>query len=129
MPKVYLDVCCLNRPFDDQQQDRVHLESEAILLVLKRSAVVSYEVDNIPNQDRRNRIKALLKGATETLPLTNVAVERGLELKNLGWQTYDALHLACAEQAHVDVFLTTDDKVVKVAERNGSELRCQSKIL
>jgi hypothetical protein len=36
MRKVYLDVCCLNRPFDDQQQDRVHLEAEAVLLILKR---------------------------------------------------------------------------------------------
>jgi len=24
--KIYLDVCCLNRPFDDQVQDRVRLE-------------------------------------------------------------------------------------------------------
>ena len=26
---VYLDNCCYNRPFDDQTQERVHLESEA----------------------------------------------------------------------------------------------------
>jgi hypothetical protein len=25
--KIYLDVCCLNRPFDDQMQDRVRLAS------------------------------------------------------------------------------------------------------
>ena len=29
--KIYLDVCCLNRPFDDQTQDRIHLESEAVV--------------------------------------------------------------------------------------------------
>ena len=34
MPTVYLDVCCLNRPFDDQTQDRIRLESEAVLLIL-----------------------------------------------------------------------------------------------
>ncbi|WP_420642969.1 hypothetical protein [Candidatus Leptofilum sp.] len=28
--KIYLDVCCLNRPFDDQTQDRMRLETEAI---------------------------------------------------------------------------------------------------
>ncbi|MDF2439948.1 MAG: hypothetical protein JWN98_932 [Abditibacteriota bacterium] len=32
--KIYLDVCCLKRPFDDQGQDRIHLESEAVLLIL-----------------------------------------------------------------------------------------------
>jgi hypothetical protein len=26
---IYLDVCCLNRPLDDQTQERVRLESEA----------------------------------------------------------------------------------------------------
>jgi len=34
--KVYLDACCLNRPFDDQTQDCIHLETEAIVLILNR---------------------------------------------------------------------------------------------
>ena len=34
MISIYLDVCCLNRPFDDQSQPRIHLESEAILTIL-----------------------------------------------------------------------------------------------
>ena len=28
--RLYLDSCCLNRPFDDQNQLRVRLEAEAI---------------------------------------------------------------------------------------------------
>jgi len=133
MHKVYLDVCCLNRPFDDQQQDRVHLEAEAVLLILKRcesgewhwvsSAVVSYEVDKIPNWERRNRVKALLRGAKEVLPLSNSAVERGEELKGLGLRTYDALHVACAEQAQVEVLLTTDDRLVRAAARDADKLK------
>ena len=133
MRKVYLDVCCLNRPFDDQQQDRVHLEAEAVLLILKRceagewqwisSAVVSYEVDNIPNQERRNRIKEILRGAREVQPLSDTVVERGEELKGLGLKTYDALHVACAEQASVEVLLTTDDRLVRAAARNARKLK------
>ena len=34
--RVYMDVCCLNRPFDDQAQDKVRLETEAIVGILKR---------------------------------------------------------------------------------------------
>jgi hypothetical protein len=30
--RIYLDACCLNRPFDDQTQERIRLESEAVLL-------------------------------------------------------------------------------------------------
>ncbi len=133
MRKVYLDVCCLNRPFDDQQRDRVHLEAEAVLLILKRceagewqwisSAVVSYEVDNIPNQERRNRIKEILRGAREVQPLSETTVERGEELKGLGLKTYDALHVACAEQAAVEVLLTTDDGLVRAAARNVGKLK------
>jgi hypothetical protein len=36
MPRIYLDVCCLNRPFDDQRQERIRLEAEAVPLILGR---------------------------------------------------------------------------------------------
>ena len=32
--KIYLDVCCLNRPFDDHTEDKIHLESEVIITIL-----------------------------------------------------------------------------------------------
>jgi predicted nucleic acid-binding protein len=137
MRRVYLDVCCLNRPFDDQQQDRVHLEAEAVLLILKRcgsgewewvsSAVVSHEVENIPNRERRNRVKEILRGVSEIVPLSDTAVERGEELKGMGLKTYDALHVACAEQAQVDILLTTDDRLVQVAARNVPKLKVSVK--
>ena len=38
-------------------------------------------------------------------------------LKSYGFTTYDALHLACAKYAGVDVFLSTDDKLIKRAQR------------
>ena len=34
--KIYLDVYCLNRPFDDQSQDRIHLEAESVLSIIKQ---------------------------------------------------------------------------------------------
>jgi len=34
--KIYLDVCCLNRPFDDWTQERIRLEGEAILSIMER---------------------------------------------------------------------------------------------
>ncbi|MHC5722065.1 MAG: hypothetical protein ACYTX0_61130, partial [Nostoc sp.] len=63
---IYLDVCCLNRPFDDQSQERVRLESEAIRLILERivsgewswvgSEVLIDEVGQTPDPDRRFRL-------------------------------------------------------------------------
>ena len=37
MKKIYMDVYCFNRPFDDQTQDRIRLEAEAILLYITTS--------------------------------------------------------------------------------------------
>lgn len=34
--KLYLDVCCLDRPFDDQSQARIHLEAEAVLAIIRQ---------------------------------------------------------------------------------------------
>jgi hypothetical protein len=28
--RVYLDICCLKRPFDDQSQERVRLDREVL---------------------------------------------------------------------------------------------------
>ena len=50
--RAYMDVCRLNRPFDDQTQDRIRIESEAVLAILNRcmddwilvgSEVIDYE--------------------------------------------------------------------------------------
>ena len=133
MRRIYLDVCCLNRPFDNQEQDRLRLEAEAVLLILKHceagewqwvtSAVVYHEVDAVPNRDRRYRLQEILKRAGRFVPLSEAMVERGEELKGMGLKAYDALHVACAEQMHVDVFLTTDDRLCRVANRNTRRLK------
>lgn len=46
--RVYLDNCCYNRPFDDQSQLKVRLETEAKLFVQQpmRTGAVEYVVDH-----------------------------------------------------------------------------------
>ena len=132
MPQIYLDVCCLNRPFDDQRQDRIRLEAEAVLLILEHceagawqwisSAVVEEEVNNTPDSERRQRVRNMLRAAHVTVALTDTGIERARDIKALGFRTYDALHLACAEQASVDVVLTTDDRVLRTATRHAEKL-------
>ena len=34
--KVYMDACCLCRPFGDRTQDRIRIETEAVLTILGR---------------------------------------------------------------------------------------------
>jgi predicted nucleic acid-binding protein len=133
MKKIYLDVCCLNRPFDDQAQDRIRLEAEAILLILKhfksgnwqwlRSAIVDYEINKTPSSDRRNRLKQMTMDAHEVISVDDTLIKRGKEIKSMGLKTYDALHVACAEKGQAEVFLSTDDKIKRVGVRYAHRLR------
>ena len=130
--KIYLDVCCLNRPFDNQEQKRIRLESEAILLIMARfeskqwqwfsSEVVLDELLQTRNEDRRRRLLNLNEEADESLIVTDSDFERAQELTRLGFDDMDSLHLACAEHGNVDIFLTTDDKLMRTASRLADQL-------
>lgn len=114
MPRIYLDVCCFNRPFDDQTQARIRVETEAVLAILERcetgewelmiSEMVEIEVAQIADLERRQRIEGALLMARSRVLVDDVAANRGEELQNLGFQGFDAIHLACAEIAQADVF-------------------------
>jgi predicted nucleic acid-binding protein len=47
---------------------------------------------------------------------------RAKHLESLGFKRADALHLACAESINADIFLTTDDRLIKSAKRLSSQL-------
>jgi len=42
MPKIYLDNCCYNRPFDEQSQSLIILETEAKLIIQCRIKTGAY---------------------------------------------------------------------------------------
>jgi predicted nucleic acid-binding protein len=131
--KIYLDVCCFNRPFDDQTQERIKLETEAILLILKRfelgqwqwisSETMDFEIDQTPSVERRNRVNSLMASSKpHFILLDNSLIKRGSELEKKGFDAYDALHIACAEHGPADVFLTTDDKMYRLGNRHSQQL-------
>jgi predicted nucleic acid-binding protein len=123
--RIYLDVCSLPRPFDDQRQARIRLEAEAIKLIIARvengklewltSAVVDYEVAQNPNAERALKAKLLATYAGTRVLVGANETARANEIEQLGFTGVDALHLACAESGAADVFLTTDDKLLKRA--------------
>lgn len=50
-------------------------------------------------------------------------MERARELQSLGFIGFDAVHLACAESGTADIFLTTDDRLLKLAQKHTRKLR------
>lgn len=119
--RIYFDVCCLNRPFDDQSQQRIRLEAEAILLIFQHirsgewsflsSEIVIDEIEQTPDPHRRKRLHLLTTHAVSSIEIDQAILSRARQLASAGLTAGDALHIACAESGQVDVFLTTDDRL------------------
>ena len=54
---------------------------------------------------------------TRLFTLERVKYPRGKQLETLGFKELDALHIACAESGLADIFLTTDDRLLRSAKR------------
>lgn len=128
--KIYLDVCCLCRPFDDQTSYRIRMESEAVIEILNRcmtgwelivSEVIEYEIEQIPDAERIEAIKCFLNYAQERVMLSEKIIERAHMFQRMGIDTFDALHLASAESVGAE-FLTTDDALIKQINKNDDTI-------
>ena len=117
----------MNRPFNDQTQAQIRRETEAIQTLLKScftgqwlwitSDVLILEINNTPNQIQRDYMRTQLDLAYQNVSIGAIENTRGQELEALGFKWFDALHLACAESSEVDVFLTTDNRLLRRANR------------
>lgn len=132
--KIYLDNCCYNRPFDDQTQERIHLESEAILTVLQRgqsgiytivgSDVLQLEIERMHDVVKKQQVKDLYKVSDTHILYTKEIKERAKEIrKQSKIKTFDSLHIASSEMGEVDVMLTTDDKLEKMSGKLDLKIR------
>ncbi len=131
--RLYLDLCCLNRPFDDQTQPRIYLETEALLLLLERitegkhafcgSRALVVENDQNPDPERRGKVSELLKHATEWIPYAEEELDKRVsELRNLGLRLFDAIHVASAEGGACDRLVTCDDQFLKASRRSSNRI-------
>jgi predicted nucleic acid-binding protein len=87
------------------------------------STALEIEITRNPDADRRHDVAALLAFSNEIVVPRPRSAKRAAFLQNLGFDTFDALHLASAEQGRADVFLTTDDGLLRRAARYSNELR------
>ncbi|GAB4463629.1 MAG: PIN domain-containing protein [Anaerolineales bacterium] len=87
------------------------------------SEVLMDEIEQTPDTQKQSRARLLSGFATQLLDVGEKEVKRAKELQKEGFQAYDALHLACAELAKADVFLSTDDRLLKLAKRISKRLK------
>ena len=130
---VYLDLCCFKRPFDDATVERIRREAEAVAAILDmakagtfhlvRSPAHDFENEQNPREDRRLATRLWLETATVSVAASHPTADRARALAALGLAPLDALHLAFAEASAARWFVTTDDRLLKVAMRRREQLR------
>lgn len=121
--KVYLDTSVYNRPFDDQTQPRIWLETMATSLLLEMiesamvelvvSSVVEYENSRNPFPLRQRWVNRCMSLAKSYQRVDEDIRQRATELERLGLKAIDALRLACAEASGSDYLITCDDQVIR----------------
>ena len=111
-----------NRPFDDQSQIRIRLETEAKLYIqhaiqegqleLVWSYILSAENAANPHGERRSVIQRWRSFAVRDVVESDSIIIQMNQLIKKGIKAKDSLHVASAMEGKSDFFLTTDDQLL-----------------
>lgn len=122
MTRVYLDTSAYNRPFDDQTQPKIFLETQAVVIILQMveakavelvsSSVLEYENSRNPYPIKQEAMSRYLQLAKLSQEVDEGIFKRAEELERNGLKAIDALHVACAEASSSEYFITCDKRLI-----------------
>jgi predicted nucleic acid-binding protein len=122
MTKIYLDTSAYSRPFDDQTQPKIFLESQAVVIILQMvetkmvelisSSVLEYENSRNPYPIKQEAMSRYLQIAGFRQEVNEEIRQRAEQLEQNGLKAVDALHIACAEAVGSDYFITCDKRLI-----------------
>ncbi len=131
--RIYIDLCAWKRPYDRPTMDRVVLEAMAVASILEAhekgnveivsSTVLELENSKNPMDDRRDEVGDLLREISVTISFDDAVIRLGRELASIGMRPLDAFHVASAERAGCECFVTCDDKLLKAAPLASGKVR------
>lgn len=121
MLRVYLDNCCYNRILDDRSHSQIYYERNSIMLILELaekaaikiigSQMLVKEINDTKDSYKKSVLLMMYGICSEEIKVNPLILDRAEEIRNNSNIKYkDSIHLACAEDAKVDVLLTTDRK-------------------
>ncbi len=131
---IYLDVCALSRPFDDQAFLRIRLETEAVNLILSKIKTGEYrvvvspvhleEIKAISDTFERIELQSCLTTLGQDFVVDVAATRRRAEsLIELKFGVADAAHVAFAEQCEAE-FISCDDALVRKCSKHKMRIWC-----
>src|SRR3990170_8100001 len=104
--RIYLDMNIYNRPFDDQSQVKIRLETIAIFSILQKiknkelkliwSFMIDYENSLNPYDDVRQEIEMAASLAFKNITPDEAILNAAKEFESNGIKPRDSIHLACA---------------------------------
>jgi predicted nucleic acid-binding protein len=121
--RIYLDNCCFNRPYDDQTQMKIWLETQAKLHI--QSLVYENELALVWSfilrfENSRNIFSNKRKAIAQWENLSSSVIEKSEEIRNIagkimesGIKAADAAHVACAIVGNCNFFITVDKQLLK----------------
>lgn len=121
--RIYLDLCCFNRPYDDQSYETIRLETEAKLFIQDGirsgeiefvwSFMLSFENNANPYEECKESIADWKEIATVNVHAHDTIRGQARRYEMLGIDPKDALHVSCAIAGNAGYFLTTDKYLLK----------------
>ena len=120
--RIYLDNCCFNRPYDNQAQLRIYLETQAKLHI--QSLVYEGKIELVWSfvltfENSRNIFNAKKMAISQWENISSSFVEKSEEVRLMakeimtsGISAADAVHIACAISGNCDFFITVDKRLL-----------------
>lgn len=130
--KVYLDNCCFNRPYDNQDFLSIKLETEAKLrvqelikekqILLIWSFMLDYENSANQGASKRNSIYEWYTYSAEYVSFNQEILQLSKKTAELGFGKKDSIHLSCAIAGESEYFITVDKGILN-KENSISEIK------
>ena len=124
--KIYMDNCCLARPFDNQSDIEIYMETQAKMIIqslvkfnsieLVYSSMTILELKECPLDDVRNSIFDFIEKNTKhylDMDKNKAVTALTIDINKTGVRLKDASHAACAIVSECDYLITTDKRLLK----------------
>jgi predicted nucleic acid-binding protein len=125
--RIYLDNCCFNRPYDDQTQLRIYLETQAKLYIqtlvyenkieLVWSFMLKFENSRNLFTGKKEAIAQWENRSSSFVGKSEEIRTAAREIMATGIREADAIHVACAIAGRCNHFITVDRRLLKYRDK------------